>query len=202
MTLRTVYPQWVHSAEELEKEPPTNILDWLTKPFILSRALRKVCQTLSVQILNQDFNSAHNDEMDLIGLDPSSPNPLVRQVFLKGDDVPFTYGRVVVPKSTYDLFLEKFSNLGTNLFGETLLYGDPTMKRQPFEWTYLNNTYTLFQEIENKLQHSSFHEAWARRSVFNIQGVPLLVTEVFLPSIPSYNADSENDAPTWFASQK
>jgi chorismate lyase len=180
---------WVE--ELITLAPTADISQWLTKPYILSKALKRVCQTLSVKVIAQNFNAAFDDEYPILNMEPHE-HPFIRQVFLQGDNIPLTYGRVVIPTKTYHQHVEKFINLASNLLGETLLYGNPNVKRGPFEYGEFNKSSELIKEIYIHLPDMFPCESlWGRRSVFWIKQDPLLVTEVFLPTIPPFCPDNQ-----------
>jgi len=120
-----------------------------------------------LQVISWESGSAFIDEATRLGL-KNTAWVMLRQIFLKGDGVPWTFGRLVVPEQTYLQHAEKFDNLGERLLGETLLHNNPAVERSPFEYALLGQG------------------VWARRSVFTLEGAPLLLTEAFLPAIPLY----------------
>lgn len=147
---------WCENIVQLQISPDNHIYDWLTKPYILSQALRKVCVNLSVKVLTQKLQT---------------DNSLIRQVYLLGDDIPWVFAETLVAADTYQQYKDIFDKLNNNLIGETLLYGNPNTKRYAFE-------YALIEHNNSSL--------WARRSDFNICNYKLTITEAFLPDIPRY----------------
>ncbi len=113
--------------------------------------------------------------------------PFVRQVLLQNEDnIALTYGRVIIPPKTYEVHFSQFEKLGTNLIGETLLYNNPDVTREPFEYAYVNHSHLLAQKVFTALAQDSNKDLWGRRSVFLIKSSPILVTELFLPSLPLF----------------
>lgn len=159
--------KWVNTIGELPCEPQPNLLLWLTKPYVLSDALKRVCKDLTVNVVSQQFLVAMPDESIRLGLAPDELS-FIREVILEGDGVPLTYGRVIVPSTTYHNHYDAFKNLGARPIGETLLYNNPESTRGDFE----------YGKSEDGL--------WARRSIFTLRDDPLLVTDFFLPSLPDY----------------
>ncbi|MBS0286627.1 MAG: chorismate lyase [Proteobacteria bacterium] len=167
---------------------------WLTKPYILSKALKRVSNTLTVKVLDARFTHAFDDEYPILHLQKNDI-PFVRQVLLVGDNnIPLTYGRVVITPQTYKAHFQDFENLGTKPIGETLLYNNPEAKRSGFEFSCFESNDPLCQNIFAHLPQFTAQDLWARRSVFNIKGNPLLVTELFLPSLPAYVPEQSNVA--------
>lgn len=183
---------WVSDLSGLK--PSFFIQEWLTKPTILSKALKRFSKTLQVKVLEQRFSDAFADEYSILQLDKNT-KPFVRQVLLIGDqDVPLTYGRVIIPQATYQAYFQDFEKLGSQLIGETLLYNNPHVARSGFEYRYFNARDPLWNFIYRHLpKDSPQQDLWARRSVFNLKDKPLLISELFLPFLPVYQAE-ESDA--------
>lgn len=159
--------QWTNNIANLTGCSNT-IYDWMTKPYVLSAALKRVCDTLSVEVIAQKITQARESEYLALQMPPSAL-PLVREIYLKGDEVPWVYCRVVIPPQTYERFATQFEQLGNNLLGETLLYDNPGVVRSAFEYGYFPKEHRF-----------------GRRSIFWMQSMPLLVTEIFLPAIPAF----------------
>lgn len=173
---------WHSDLTTLPIKPSPSLRDWLTKPFILSKALKQHCQQLSVEVLSQQFMGVDETEQRLV---EKGKDPFVRRVFLLGDNQPWTYGRVVIAPSTYETHFSEFATLGGKLLGETMLYGNKDTTRSPFEYAVIESGNALYQEIN---QHLPLTEPalWGRRSYFYLKQAPLLVTEVFLPLLPDF----------------
>jgi chorismate--pyruvate lyase len=63
-----------------------------------------------------------------------------------------------------------------------MLFTNPMIKRAEFGYKQLNIHHPLFKRACQRLQTPPT-SLWARRSLFTLQGQPILVTEVFLPAI-------------------
>jgi len=187
---------WVKQYSELFMMPTVNIEAWLLKPYIISKALKRSCQTLTVKLLSQSFSEPYEDEVTRLKFDIQEEGlPCIRRVYLQGDGVPWTYGRVVIPPKTYQAFAEKFEKLDNNLIGEQLLFNNPLALREPFEYICLNAGSALYQEIfQARPALLSKDSVWGRRSVFRVEGFPLIVSEYFLPQIPIYCPSAEESA--------
>lgn len=172
---------------------PEALRQWLYKPFVLSRALRKVCAQFTVHITDQRVKPLYADEIAALGCYESS-NGYIRETYLGDENHPFVYARVTMPEATYLSYKVELDNLGNRPIGETLLYSNPTTTRSEFEIKRITQDDEL---LFDELVHTNFYKAviernarvpelWARRSVFSLQGKPLLITEVFLSDIPDY----------------
>ncbi len=183
--------QWIAELTQ-QNLPSINAYQWLTKPYILSKALKRVSQSLTVNVLNQQFDAAIDDEYSILKMS-ANELPFVRQVFLIGDnEVPLTYGRVIIPRATYDAHFPDFEKLGGKLIGETLLYNNPDVERDNFEYACLSADDARCAFVYQHLPQLPLDPLWARRSVFHMKGMPLLVTELFLPFLPAYIPGNDN----------
>ncbi len=124
-------------------------------------------------------------------------NDWIREVLFHNTQGPLTYGRVVMPFSTYQYHQTALDALGNCPIGKTLLYANPTVTRSAFEFACLEKTDELFQQAllscQRKLASSSNINPldwmpafagmtkllWARRSHFTWASHPLSITEVF-----------------------
>lgn len=177
--------KWVNAVHELTVQPSPNILNWLVKPYVLSQALRQVCTALTVNVLSQQRVSPFFDEHTKLNL-TDNDLPLVREVLLEGDGIPFTYGRVVVPTSTYQTYFKDFDTLGSQPIGEKLLYNNPNSRRGAFEYAIMEVGSPASLSLFLNLNKISQQTLWGRRSVFTLGHSPLLVSEFFLPTLPEY----------------
>jgi chorismate-pyruvate lyase len=173
--------------------PPETLRQWLYKPFVLSKALKKVCQNFYVEITDQRIKPLYADEVALLKC-YETPYGYIRETYLGEAGNPLVYARVTMPHDTYTANKEALDNLGARPIGETFLYKNPSLTRSEFEVKRITQDDEL---LFDALVHHNFyeaviqkqtriHELWARRSVFTIAGNPLLITEVFLSNIPDY----------------
>lgn len=129
----------------------------LMQTYNLSQELRKFCTTLTVQVISQQLTNATPEEQTILNIQEN--NSFIREVYLQGDGVNLVHARVIVPNVTYLKFKTELDNLGTNFLGESFLYKHQHT-RSPF--VYQQNS---------------------RRSVFDLSGYKLMVTEIFLDTI-------------------
>jgi len=64
-----------------------------------------------------------------------------------------------------------------------VLFADPTMERGPVEIARLTHGDKLYP-VAMRRHDRAATAIWGRRSVFRLGGLPLLVSEIFLPDIP------------------
>lgn len=172
---------------------PETVREWISRPFILSHALRRVCGNFSVEIADQRMKPLYADEIAALKCYENTYG-YIRETYLGDIGNPLVYARVTMPEYTYVANKESLENLGNRPIGETLLYRHPSMTRGEFEVKRLSQDDEL---LFDALVHFNYYRAviervsrenelWARRSLFTLSGNPLLITEVFMPDMPRF----------------
>lgn len=111
---------------------------------------------------------------------------LVRQVQLLCDETPCVYARTIIPVTTLTGRQRRLGFLGDKPLG-AFLFADPGMQRGEVELARICAGQSMFAQATTGLATVP-EDIWGRRSVFRVGGKPLLVTEVFLPDLPEFNA--------------
>lgn len=132
-----------------------------------------------VRKLTQDWQRPTCSEAQCLGLKPRQL-AMVREVELLCHEKPWVYARSIFPQSTLTGRLRSLKKLDSRPLG-ALLFNDPTMKRTHFEIAALNNP-----KLEDYFSNSSSAFAWGRRSLFFLDEKPILVAEIFLPSLEQH----------------
>lgn len=160
--------QWQQFSDQLVKTMPNYCRQWLTKPYILTQHLRKL-GSLSVDVLSEQHTA--------LGW--------CRQIThqLNGETVVFA--QVDVPTDTFAALEKQLGSLKNKPLGETLLYNSDAVKRSPFQFAKITDGTLLFEQAKKQFD-GKVDQLWARQSIFYWQGLPLTVTEVFLPTIPRF----------------
>jgi len=108
---------------------------------------------------------------------------LVREVELQCDGRPWVFARTLIPFSSLKGPARRLAFLGNRPLG-AVLFADPTTTRERVEVAKLGRRHPLFAAAVRNLDHSPM-ALWGRRTLFHYAGRPLLVNEIFLPSIVS-----------------
>lgn len=166
---------WVHNIQELGIDSSNHYYAWLTQPTALSATIKSIGYKFSIRVISQQLSEADSSEQQALSI--SENDSLIREVYLQADGVPWIYGRVVIPKSSYLIHQQQIDSLGEKPLGETLFYGHDNFQRSEFSYKLLN-TYP----------GSSTNLLFARRSIFELNGLKALVSEVFLPDLPTINS--------------
>ncbi len=181
---------WSETITSLFLSLSTKECAWMTEPYELATAMRRVCRELQVKICYQGMALCYDDELQRLGI--QTVEHFVREVFLEGDAVPFCFARTVIPVHTYQHYKEQFDGLEDRLLGKTLLYPQSNrVRRSQFEYAVVevNHPYFLKCAVDRA------EKLGARRSVFYLEEhYPLLITEIFLPGIPFYQPEIKADS--------
>jgi chorismate--pyruvate lyase len=120
------------------------------------------------------------DETRLLRMPPHAL-AYVRDVLLIGDGRVRVFAHSVLPQRSLRGGWNGITRLGTRPLGEAL-FTNPRIRRLGLTIRRLDARHPLYRTTQ---RHTGIIEQalWARRSVFCLEGRPLLVTEVFLPAI-------------------
>ena len=159
---------------------PRTVRHWLCDTGSLTQRLRTRCQTFQVVPLATGLIRPDQDEYGPLGLTPGT-YAYVREVLLLCNGVPVVFAHSVLPYPSLRGAWNGISRLGSRPLGEAL-FSDRRIHRQPLSFRNLHPDHPLFHSLAQ--QHPpGVNQVWARRSLFCLNSHPLLVTEVFLPTI-------------------
>lgn len=156
------------------------IRGWLQNSGSLTRRIQQRCNNFRVEPVFQSFASACTDELVILKLRPGELAH-VREVYLYCGKIPVVFAHSVVARKNLRGAWCGISKLGNKSLG-TLLFTNPITKRTPFGFKKLSLTHPLFYRACKNMRVTP-DKLWARRSLFTLNGQPILVTEVFLPAI-------------------
>lgn len=159
---------------------PRSLRHWLCDRGSLTRRLKARCTRFSVTPLATGLARANLDETALLGL-PGRQRAYVRDVTLTCDNQVVVFAHSVLPHRSLRGAWNGITHLGSRPLGEAL-FNNPRIRRQALAYRKLTLRHPLYRRIQHHLPQTE-RCLWARRSVFCLAGQPLLVTEVFLPSI-------------------
>lgn len=192
---RHVYePVWRVRSHMFAQQVPAALTDWLFDPGSLTRRLQAVCNNVPdsgsssgfwVEVLEQSWQRPMLNEAVRLGIS-AERMALVREVFLYCNAQPVVFARTVIPAQTLTGPQRHLACLGSRPLG-AILFADPNMHRDEVEVACIRSGQRIFARATAQLQQNP-DAIWGRRSVFYLDNKPLLVNEVFLPSIQSYPA--------------
>ncbi len=157
-----------------------NYRRWLTDHGSLTLALKQCCPELRVIRLRQGPGKPNADEFGVLRLN-GPRRCMIRDVVLTCAGRPVVFAHSVIPLAGLAGPWRDLTRLGNRPLGEAL-FNDPLVRRHALEFRRLNARHPLYRSA---IVHTAVKPPalWARRSVFERQGQPILVTEVFLPAL-------------------
>lgn len=159
---------------------PRALRGWLSDRGSLTHRLKMHHADFRVSLVARGFASPFPDEAQLLGLSPRT-RAYVRDVLLMGNGRIRVFAHSVLPRSSLRGGWNGITRLGTKPLGEAL-FADPRICRLGLTMRRIDARHPLYQATKRHTGFTGRH-LWARRSVFCLHGHPLLVNEVFLPTI-------------------
>ncbi|HHL45535.1 MAG TPA: chorismate lyase [Gammaproteobacteria bacterium] len=179
--LITHIAKWRSSHQLRPGDAPAEIRRWLLAPGSLTRLLQQASNgDFRVRLLSQGWETPLPDEGRLLGI-RAKRYAMVRQVQLLCNGVPWVYARTVIPRTTLVGRQRRFVHLGNRPLG-AVLFADPSMRRSEVQVTRLEPQMKLHQIASAELADLP-GTIWGRRSIFRLSDRPLLVSELFLPTV-------------------
>ncbi len=176
-------PNWIRGRQLKLCRIPADIHDWLIDPGSLTARLKRVCkEEFRVRLVELGWGRALYSEGMLLGM-RRGENAIIREVELLIDGVPWVFARTVIPASSLRGPAKRLTMLGTKPLGE-VLFAEPHTERVVMEIASLHSRHNLFNKAIRSLDVQP-ERLWGRRTLFNLAGSPLLVNELFLPTLDS-----------------
>lgn len=175
-------PHWHAPSRLFLRDVPAGLSVWLLDAGSLTRRLRQACSgRFRVRVLDQRWTRPSRDEARVLGLRWDA-RAWTREVQLLCDDQPWVFARTLIPATTLRGRGRRLTALGTKPLG-AVLFADPDVWRGPVEIARIAAGQRLHRRAFAGLAEPP-EAIWGRRSVFRIDGDPLLVSEIFLPALP------------------
>lgn len=173
-------PNWIPYLSRLPAQTPAYLRSWLLDQGSLTkRLIRCSGGEFRVEVLYQGWSKPYLSEMRRLNTVPRE-RVLLREVILYCNEIPTVYARTTIPRSSLSGRLKGLSQLGTKPLGAAI-FKEPTLRRQLVDIGRFD-AYQLPDPITNFISEKEKY-GWGRRSLFTINACPLLVSEVFLPTV-------------------
>lgn len=148
---------------------PPQLAPWISEPASLTARLKRHCRQFRVQLLNEQRSELPAFLQHLL---PGTTAAQLREVILWCNDMPCVYAQSWLPQQTITA-LRPLADLGERPLGD-YIFQQPGLHRGTIEAAQLDITLP---------QLATAARCYARRSVFTLDGLPLLVAETFLPAM-------------------
>ena len=186
------HPWRALDAARLAEAVPAHVRPWLDLSTSMTRRLEdSLGSGIRVEVLRSGPGRLNPDEAGFFGAEdgeapggPADGSIHVREVCLHGAGRPVLAARTVYPASRPAL-TRNLASLGDRPLGELLFSAD-----RPATWTRreiarLDGAGDLRDLVACQASRPAL-PCWARRTLFELAGEPLLVTEIFLPPVPAF----------------
>lgn len=171
---------WYSSDQKDQNINDTNVESWICSETSLTVKVKELGTAFSVQLLSQVEQVISTDVKKLLSVNDNKG--LFREVLLKQGTKSLVYAQTIMPDSTVTGTESMLSELGNKSLGQ-VLFQSPQAIRSNIEFSIVAPTSQLGQYIEQQLQQTMPQPCYIRRSVFHLNGKPLLVCECFLPEL-------------------
>ncbi|MBC8519447.1 MAG: chorismate lyase [Gammaproteobacteria bacterium] len=183
MNLPDREPHWVTENRLSLLNPDNQMRRHLVHSGSLTRKIVQSCSSqFRVDVVMQKFSAINHSERQLLGL-RSGSTANVRSVLLYCGEHPWVFAHTVIPHYALKRSLRRLTQLGNRSLG-AVLHSSRVMERSTVEYAELLPQHLLFQEAAECLNRKPA-SLWGRRILYQIDGDPLLVNEIFLPRFPN-----------------
>ena len=160
---------------------PRGMRGWLTDDSSLTARIRARCGQFSLQVVFQGKGAVLPDELAALGVHRHG-SVWQREVLLIADGEPVVFARSLVAETAVPAAWHLLRGLGGRPLA-AVLFDDPRVLRAPLEAARLDSRDSRWHHAARATGHDALPALWARRSAFHRGGMPLLITEIFLPAI-------------------
>jgi fumarylpyruvate hydrolase len=158
---------------------PHELLSWLAEPGLLTARVRALCgPAMGFRRLGRLRESGLSTSLRERLKVPDATCWLREIEFSSGGD-RIIFAQTVLPASTVERY-PWLRELGDSPLGEALRQVDDPLEREPLEYAQLQPGHPLADAARTAGSEALL---WARRAVYRLGGLPILVQEVFLPEL-------------------
>ena len=168
---------------EIERVAPDDLRGWLAEPGLLTARIRAACGERHMRFRMLGPLRPAPLAIDLqprLGLRDTAC--LLREIEFRFDDVRLVFAQTVLPESTIAAF-PWLRELGDSPLGESLRRAREPLQREPLEFTCLPPDARLARAALEGAGVAEVDRLWARRAVYRLAERPILVQEVFMPTL-------------------
>ena len=153
---------------------------WLVDRGSLTARIAQRCPCVCVEVVFQGLRRTDRDERFMFSNRRRS-RVWVREVFLRCHDARVVFAHTVLDPADLRSAWRSLVKLGTRPLGAAL-FADPRIERHPLKSRKIGRHHELHRRLRAYVAGVP-RTLWARRSLFRLHRLPILVTEVFLPEI-------------------
>jgi chorismate--pyruvate lyase len=169
-------------------QAPRQWQSWLSDTGSLTQKIEQaIGQQLEVRVLRDCRQNLNSDESRYFQL--QTQRCRIREVLLCANGTPLVMARSVLPTLSSAGSNQAVLRLGSKPLGAVLFSKNRkrSKKKALREITRLNKRSSLWQQCQKRHAQLS-SPLWARRTLYQLKGRPLLVCEIFLPALLQFSA--------------
>jgi len=160
---------------------PQELLSWLAEPGLLTARVRALCGAAMEFRRLGGLRAAPLPAALQQRLGVADADCLLREVEFRAAAGRLVFAQTVLPSTTIERY-PWLRELGDAPLGEVLRQSDQPLEREPLEYAELAADHPLAAAADAGAG-AVRHALWARRAVYRLGGLPILVQEVFLPEL-------------------
>jgi len=160
---------------------PQELLSWLAEPGLLTARVRALCGASMVFRRLGELRAAPLPAMLQQRLGVADADCLLREIEFRAADGRLVFAQTVLPAATLARY-PWLRELGDSPLGEVLRQSDQPLEREPLEYAELTADDPLAAAAAAGAG-AACQALWARRAIYRLGGLPILVQEVFLPEL-------------------
>ena len=173
-------------SSELPENLPEQIMSCFIRADSMTDRLKKcaeeISEKFSLNLLDESWFDALPDEIKTSMMLQENERVKFRQTHLCVAGKPYIYAQTYFPFSTLEDLRTQLAGLNARPLGE-VLFNNPSTTRSEFEYCTVTPNDELYEQaFQALIDEEKPEELFVRRSVFRIEGYPLMVLEVFMPA--------------------
>ena len=176
-----------HWQNQPVKPLSRQLSNWLLDPSSLTKRLKAHSKSFYVKVLGQQVITC--SALDACESITEGEQVLVREVILYCNEQPHVFARTLIPLTSLTGEQKILSELGEQPLGQ-IIFNNPSLERTLIQLSEFSKDSTVGKLTQVLLENSEglhmLDHLWGRRSLFSIEGKPLVVAEVFLPAALAY----------------
>ena len=161
--------------------PPT-LRSWLAEPGLLTARIRELCGDRMRFHMLAPLREIHLSDELQARLGGRDHGGLLREIEFRCLRERVVYAQTVLPDSTVRAH-PWLRELGDSPIGESLRRAGGAVQREPLEYAPLPPAHELALAASEASPDARDVTLWARRAIYRLEGLPILVQEVFLPAL-------------------
>jgi len=182
--------KWVKQNKVPWLDLSPELVSWLKYRKSTTKRFSTLSQSqgkYQVNVLRHEMSALREDDIKSLKITPKTQG-IIRETILSLGDRTCMFARSIFPESSLQGENAMLRKLGSRSLGR-VLFSDETLSRTPFEFAALSAGQCDYDHIAKLVNEPLPKTLWARRSIFQLHGKPLLVMEVMLPGL--HNLDVE-----------